>query len=68
MIETGVGLRAAFGGDTTKVAYAAVPGPRAIHLALVRRGVIAQATGRPAAAQRLRDLARLRRARQRGRR
>jgi AraC-like DNA-binding protein len=40
-------------------------GVRAIHLAEVQRGMIAQVTSRPAAAQHLRDLARLRRVRDR---
>ena len=40
-------------------------GARAIHLTEVRRGMIAQVTSRPAAAQHLRDLARLRRVRDR---
>ena len=40
-------------------------GARAIHLTPVRRGMIAQVTSRPTAAQHLRDLARLRRVRDR---
>jgi AraC-like DNA-binding protein len=69
------------GGDRTKAAHPATPvsveelarhaaacvaaGARAIHLTEVRRGMIAQVTSRPAAAQHLRDLARLRRIRDR---
>jgi AraC-like DNA-binding protein len=81
MIETRVGLQAALNGDRTKAAHPATPvsveelarhaaacvaaGARAIHLTPVRRGMIAQVTSRPAAAQHLRDLARLRRVRDR---
>src|SRR5215208_5841324 len=81
MIETRVGLQAALNGDRTKAAHPAKPvsveelarhaaacvaaGARAIHLTPVRRGMIAQVTSRPAAAQHLRDLARLRRVRDR---
>ena len=80
IIETRVGLQAAMGGDRTKAAYPATPvsveelarhaaflaaGARAIHLTSVRRGMIAQVSSRPAAAQHLGDLARLRRVRDR---
>jgi AraC-like DNA-binding protein len=80
MIETRVGLQAAMGVDRTKAAHPATPasveelarhaacvaaGARAIHLPPVRRGMVAQVTSRPAAEQHLRDLARLRRVRDR---
>ena len=59
MIETRVGLQAATVEELARHAACIAAGTRAIHLTPVRRGMIAQVTSRPTAAQHLRDLARL---------